>query len=135
MAYALTEPSLDDKHPTGKNRVWRFSGSPNRKRPMNQLQSQQPHRKNQTCARKIASGVHYYGYRYYDPVTGRWPSRDPIEEEGGVNLYGFGPNNPINGLDILGNEWVDDDLWLDPETGVVTDICLLYTSPSPRDRG
>ena len=23
----------------------------------------------------------YYGYRYYDPKTGRWPSRDPIEEE------------------------------------------------------
>jgi hypothetical protein len=22
-----------------------------------------------------------YGYRYYDPATGRWPSRDPIEEE------------------------------------------------------
>jgi integrase/recombinase XerD len=30
--------------------------------------------------------VAYYGYRYFDPVTGRWPSRDPIEEEGGVNL-------------------------------------------------
>ena len=35
------------------------------------------------------TGLYYYGYRYYDPLTGRWPSRDPIEEEGGVNLYGF----------------------------------------------
>ena len=26
------------------------------------------------------SGLLYYGYRYYDPVTGRWPSRDPIGE-------------------------------------------------------
>jgi RHS repeat-associated protein len=25
--------------------------------------------------------LYYYGYRYYDPVTGRWPSRDPLEEE------------------------------------------------------
>ncbi|PXA05321.1 hypothetical protein DDZ13_00200 [Coraliomargarita sinensis] len=25
---------------------------------------------------------YYYGFRYYDPVTGRWPSRDPIEERG-----------------------------------------------------
>ena len=25
---------------------------------------------------------YYYGYRYYDPVTGRWPSRDPIGEAG-----------------------------------------------------
>ncbi|MFI2796233.1 RHS repeat-associated core domain-containing protein, partial [Haloferula sp. A504] len=33
--------------------------------------------------------VTYYGYRWYDPVTGRWPSRDLIEERGGVNLYVF----------------------------------------------
>ena len=29
----------------------------------------------------------YYNYRHYEPVTGRWMSRDPIEEEGGINLY------------------------------------------------
>jgi hypothetical protein len=29
--------------------------------------------------------VDYYGYRYYDPETGRWPSRDPIGEPGGIN--------------------------------------------------
>ena len=44
----------------------------------------------------------YYGYRYYDPVTGRWPSRDPIEERGGVNLYGFVGNDGVNRLDYLG---------------------------------
>jgi RHS repeat-associated protein len=44
----------------------------------------------------------YYGYRYYDPVTGRWPSRDPIAERGGVNLYGFVGNNGVNDLDYLG---------------------------------
>ncbi|PXA02935.1 hypothetical protein DDZ13_14630 [Coraliomargarita sinensis] len=44
----------------------------------------------------------YYGFRYYDPVTGRWPSRDPIEEQGGLNLYGFVANNPIGYIDILG---------------------------------
>jgi RHS repeat-associated protein len=31
----------------------------------------------------------YYGYRYYNPGTGRWLSRDPIGEKGGLNLYGF----------------------------------------------
>jgi RHS repeat-associated protein len=30
------------------------------------------------------SGLLYYGYRYYDPGTGRWPSRDPIDELGSV---------------------------------------------------
>jgi len=34
-----------------------------------------------------------------------WPSRDPIEESGGVNLYGFGPNDPINGYDPDGRFW------------------------------
>ncbi len=43
-----------------------------------------------------------YGYRYYDPLTGRWPSRDPIEEEGGVNLYGFVENRGTSSIDFLG---------------------------------
>ena len=55
----------------------------------------------------MASGFTYYGYRYYDPVTGRWPSRDPIKEEGGVNLYAFVTNNGVNGTDLLGLEGYD----------------------------
>jgi RHS repeat-associated protein len=46
--------------------------------------------------------VAWYGYRYYDPVTGRWPSRDPIEEVGGVNLYGMLSNKLLNEVDLLG---------------------------------
>ena len=49
-----------------------------------------------------STGLYYYGYRYYDPVTGRWPSRDPIEERGGYNLYGFVGNDGVNQVDILG---------------------------------
>jgi uncharacterized protein RhaS with RHS repeats len=48
--------------------------------------------------------VMYYGYRWYDPETGRWPSRDPIEEDGGMNLYGFVGNNGVNWWDLLGME-------------------------------
>ena len=44
----------------------------------------------------------YYGYRYYDPVTGRWPSRDPIGEAGGINLYGFVVNDGVNSVDLYG---------------------------------
>jgi RHS repeat-associated protein len=44
----------------------------------------------------------YYGYRYYNPGTGRWLSRDPIEEKGGINLYGFVGNDPISRIDVLG---------------------------------
>ncbi len=48
------------------------------------------------------TGLLYYGYRYYNPATGRWPSRDPIGEEGGVNLYGFIENNAITSFDLNG---------------------------------
>jgi RHS repeat-associated protein len=52
---------------------------------------------------ELVTGFLYYGYRYYDPVTGRWPSRDPIGERGGVNLYGFVGNDGMNKFDLLGN--------------------------------
>jgi RHS repeat-associated protein len=45
------------------------------------------------------SGLVYYLYRFYDPDTGRWLSRDPIGEEGGVNLYGYVANDPVNLID------------------------------------
>jgi RHS repeat-associated protein len=48
------------------------------------------------------TGLYYYGYRYYNPSTGRWPSRDPIGERGGVNLYTFVKNSPLSWVDILG---------------------------------
>ena len=48
------------------------------------------------------TGLYYYGYRYYDPETGRWLSRDPIEEQGGLNLYAFVRNNGVNRIDYLG---------------------------------
>jgi RHS repeat-associated protein len=47
-------------------------------------------------------GVTFYTYRYYDPVTGRWASRDPIEELGGLNLYGFVENRPVSYIDTDG---------------------------------
>ncbi len=47
--------------------------------------------------------VAYYGFRYYDPVTGRWPSRDPIEETGGLNLYAMVGNDAIDVIDLLRN--------------------------------
>ncbi|HWA08329.1 MAG TPA: RHS repeat-associated core domain-containing protein [Opitutaceae bacterium] len=44
----------------------------------------------------------YYGYRYYEPRNGRFINRDPLEEAGGLNLYGFCSNNPVTGWDLLG---------------------------------
>ncbi len=51
------------------------------------------------------TGLYYYGCRYYHPPLMRWINRDPIEEDGGENLYAFCGNNGINRLDSLGEDW------------------------------
>ncbi|MEI2722125.1 MAG: RHS repeat-associated core domain-containing protein [Verrucomicrobiota bacterium] len=48
------------------------------------------------------SGLVYYLYRFYDASLQRWPNRDPLQEKGGVNLYGFVRNNPLNLIDSDG---------------------------------
>jgi hypothetical protein len=63
------------------------------------------------------SGVRFYGFRYYDPETGRWPNRDPIEEEGGLNLYGFVSNSALSQYDYLGLALEDDVASLVSEIG------------------
>ena len=50
----------------------------------------------------LESGYYNYGYRYYSPQLGRWLSRDPIGERGGVNLYCFCNNKAPNSLDSYG---------------------------------
>jgi RHS repeat-associated protein len=56
----------------------------------------------------METGLLYYGYRYYDTVTGRWLSTDPIEEAGGWNLYANCRNDAANYFDYLG-------LWAKPD--------------------
>ncbi len=48
------------------------------------------------------TGLSYYGYRHYSAVIGRWITRDPIGEAGGINLYGFVQNDPVNMIDPFG---------------------------------
>lgn len=48
------------------------------------------------------SGLMNYGFRYYSPQLGRWTCKDPIEEEGGVNLYTSSSNDASNRVDYLG---------------------------------
>ncbi|MDB5047815.1 MAG: hypothetical protein JWO30_886 [Fibrobacteres bacterium] len=48
------------------------------------------------------SGLSFAKYRVYNALLGGWSSRDPIEELGGMNLYGYVHGNPINFMDPLG---------------------------------
>jgi RHS repeat-associated protein len=51
-----------------------------------------------------SSGMYYYLYRFYDPNLQRWLSRDPIEEQGGLNLYVFVNNDPEDYFDAFGQQ-------------------------------
>jgi RHS repeat-associated protein len=48
------------------------------------------------------SGMYLPVFRAYDPEAGRWISRDPIQEEGGLNLYAYVGNSPLDATDRLG---------------------------------
>lgn len=48
------------------------------------------------------TGLYYYGYRYYAPPAARWLTRDPLEEQGGLNLHCFCENDGVNRYDALG---------------------------------
>ncbi len=50
----------------------------------------------------VQTGLYYYGYRFYAPILGRWLSRDPIAENGGINLFAFVGNGCANTVDKLG---------------------------------
>ncbi len=54
------------------------------------------------------TGLLCYGFRYYNPSTGRWLSRDPIEEQGGFNVYRMVGNDPVNRWDLFGLAPGDD---------------------------
>ncbi|MGJ3242470.1 MAG: RHS repeat-associated core domain-containing protein [Opitutales bacterium] len=50
----------------------------------------------------IGQGLYDYGLRYYSPALQRFLTRDPIREAGGLNLYRFAANNPVNYFDRYG---------------------------------
>jgi RHS repeat-associated protein len=53
-----------------------------------------------------ATRLYFFRARWYDPITGRWLSNDPIGISGGLNQYVFCANNPVNRRDAFG--LVDD---------------------------
>jgi RHS repeat-associated protein len=54
------------------------------------------------------TGLTYFWHRWYDSRDGRWISRDPIKDLGGINYYAYVGNNAINRIDITGFKDCDD---------------------------
>jgi len=51
------------------------------------------------------TGLVRFGYRDYDPETGRWTAKDPILFAGGdTDLYGYCLNNPVGFIDHDGRK-------------------------------
>jgi RHS repeat-associated protein len=48
------------------------------------------------------TGLYYNYFRYYNPQTGRYITPDPIGLEGGINLFAYVANNPVNTIDTYG---------------------------------
>jgi RHS repeat-associated protein len=56
------------------------------------------------------TGLVLLTHRFYDPETGRFLTRDPLGYAGGINLYGYVQDNPVN--------WVDPEGY-DPGTDIL----------------
>jgi RHS repeat-associated protein len=78
-------------------------------------------------------GLSYMRARYYDRDVGRFISKDPIGYRGGINLYGYVTNNPVNWSDPFGLTRLVFDvkqgvLWIDPERPNVPVYSIPATS-------
>ena len=56
-----------------------------------------------------ATGLYYYGYRYYQPWAGRWLSSDPAGTVDGLNLFRMVRNNPVTLRDDDGRKPISEN--------------------------
>jgi len=75
-------------------------------------------------------GLSYYNFRYYDANQGRWLSRDPIAEAGGMNVYGMVDNDAVGSWDYLG--LADNKSGWDSEMEAVKAVAKLLAAATKK---
>ena len=75
------------------------------------------------------TGLHYNYHRYYDPATGRYVSADPIGLDGGINLFAYVENNPLNWIDPSGEVVIIDDVTILTILGITAVTAAYLESP------
>jgi insecticidal toxin complex protein TccC len=63
-----------------------------------------------------ATGLYYYGYRYFAPWLCRWINPDPAGAVDGLNLYCFVGNSPVGRVDRDGRMWSGNELLPEDES-------------------
>jgi len=76
-----------------------------------------------------ATGLYYYGFRYYAPQWQRWISPDPAGAMDGANLFSFVGGNPLNHRDVQGLVKIDINSLTVPQRAAIG-IDGLVHSPS-----
>jgi RHS repeat-associated protein len=72
------------------------------------------------------TGFYLTQYREYNPIVGRWLSRDPIGLAGGINTYTYALNDSVGNIDPTGLKPGDD--FLSPEAAAID--AIKYINPT-----
>jgi len=76
--------------------------------------------------RDYTTGLYLLTHRYYDTGAGRFVTRDPIGYTGGINLYGFTGNNPVNESDPEGTQAYGNQTPLLPPSEYTNPAAPIY---------
>jgi RHS repeat-associated protein len=77
------------------------------------------------------TGWSYYGHRYFLPAQGRWASRDPLGETGGLNLYTGIANNPAQWVDPTGRQVLIEPVAPTTEAGTPSGADFAWVDARP----